>query len=334
MRLRCLFLFLLSILLFCGCTGDTVINGTDMAVLTLCHKPVIVCTLFPQYDFARTIFGDEAEVVMLLKPGMESHMFDPTPQDMVTISQADAFVYTGEEMEPWAAQIVESLSDVKILDLSTVAALEMENHDHDEDRVDEAHHNEMANVDDIGHHGHEHSYDPHFWLNLDNAKLMVQAIGHLAIDMGMDASVVGERTEDYVERLSELDTAYFEMIDMADRSDIVFAGRFAYGYLVNRYGLSYETVYHTCAAEEDPSVYDMVRVMDYIENHQTKVIFYEELSSAAVAKTIAEDTSVQTRMLSTAHNVTKEEFDSGISFCDIISNNLQVLKEALEVNES
>ena len=69
-------------------------------------KPVIICTLFPQYDFARQIYGDEADVRMLLAPGQESHMYDPTPQDMIEISHADMFIYTGDEMEPWAAQIV------------------------------------------------------------------------------------------------------------------------------------------------------------------------------------------------------------------------------------
>lgn len=281
-------------------------------------KPVIVCTLFPQYDFARTIFGDNADVVMLLKPGMESHMFDPTPEDMVTIANADAFIYTGDEMEPWAAQIVESLSDVTIVDLSKSVSLQMEDeHDHE----------------DHGSKDHEHTYDPHFWLDMDNAESMITAIEMLALDMGVeDAGGVTARADDYRERLADLDSLYFDALSSAENRDIVFAGRFAYGYFVHRYDLSYETVYHSCSAEADPSVYDMARVIDYIQENGTKVIFYEELSNAAVAKTIAEDTGVQLRMLSTAHNVTKEEFDSEITFYDIMANNLDVLKEALGID--
>ncbi|MDY3746466.1 MAG: metal ABC transporter substrate-binding protein [Lachnospiraceae bacterium] len=287
------------------------------------EKPVIVCTLFPQYDFARTVFGSQAKVVMLLSPGMESHMYDPTPEDMVTISEADAFIYTGDEMEPWAAQIVESLDGVTILDLSEHVNLQMEDeegHDHEDE-----HH----------HHGeHEHSYDPHFWLDMDNAVAMLDAIEKLALDMGIEnADLVTDAAKTYREKLTALDEAYFDALEGADHRDIVFAGRFAYGYFVHRYDLSYETVYHSCSAEADPSVSDMTRVIDYIKEHGTKVIFYEELSNASVAKTIAADTGVQIRMLSTAHNVTKTEFEAGITFYDIMKNNLEVVKEALGVGQ-
>lgn len=282
-------------------------------------KPVIVCTLFPQYDFARTLFGDKAQVIMLLQPGMESHMYDPTPQDMVTISGADAFIYTGDEMEPWAAQIVESLDDVTILDLSAHVNLEME--DEHEDHESEHEHE---------HHDHEHSYDPHFWLDLDNAQMMITAIEDLAMTMfPEEADAIGARADAYKEKLADLDAAYFEAVDQAAHKDIVFAGRFAYGYFVHRYDLHYETVYQGCSANADPSIYDMARVIDYIKENDTKIVFYEELSNASVAKTIAEDTGVQIRMLSTAHNVTKEEFDAGITFYDVMANNLEVLKEAL-----
>jgi len=284
------------------------------------HRPVIVCTLFPQYDFARTVFGDEAEVVMLLEPGTESHMYDPSPGDMVMISSADAFVYTGDEMEPWAARIVESLSDVRILDLSENVQLQME----------DEHAHETDGHDGHSHHDHEHSYDPHFWLDMDNALAMLTAIENLATEMGVDSEAASERVAAYREKLEELDSQYFELLERAGHRDIVFAGRFAYGYFVHRYDLDYETVYHSCSAEADPGVYDMARMIDYIRAHHTKVIFHEELSSANVARTIAADTGAKIRMLSTAHNVTREEFDAGITFYDIMKNNLDVLKEALE----
>ena len=73
----------------------------------------------------------------------------------------------------------------------------------------------------------------------------------------------------------------------------------------------------------------MMRVIDYIQENDVHIIFYEELSSGRVAQTIAEDTGAATAVFSTAHNVSKEEFDSGITFTDIMENNLKVLKEAI-----
>ena len=49
------------------------------------EKLSVVTTIFPQYDFTRQIVGDKADVTMLLKPGAESHSYEPTPQDIKLI---------------------------------------------------------------------------------------------------------------------------------------------------------------------------------------------------------------------------------------------------------
>ena len=59
-------------------------------------KLKIVATLFPQYDFARQIAGDYADVTLLLPPGMESHSYDLRPADMIEIRESDMFIYTGK----------------------------------------------------------------------------------------------------------------------------------------------------------------------------------------------------------------------------------------------
>lgn len=284
------------------------------------EKPVIVCTLFPQYDFARQIYGNQAEVVMLLPPGTESHTFDPTPQDMVTIVNADLFIYTGDEMEPWAAEIVASLDHTQVLDLSQYVQLQEEQeHEHEDE--------EEADIHE--HHHHEHSYDPHYWLNLQNAAQMVETIGNQAELLGINKEEVQVQVETYKQQLLDMDTAFETLVRESDHDTIVFAGRFAYGYFISRYGLNYESVYDGCSAEADPSIYDMIHVIDYINDHQVSLVLYEELSNKRVAESIAEDTHVDLAQFSTGHNVTKEEFDQGITFLDIMEQNYSVLDRAL-----
>jgi zinc transport system substrate-binding protein len=83
------------------------------------HGFTVIATLFPQYDFARQIAGDRADVKLLLPPGVESHAFEPTPSDVIAINEADVFIYTGEYMEPWAHKIAESIEgDVLVADVS------------------------------------------------------------------------------------------------------------------------------------------------------------------------------------------------------------------------
>ena len=53
----------------------------------------VVCTLFPYYDFVRQIGGDDVDVTLVVPAGRETHSFEPTPLDVIRISEADVFVH-------------------------------------------------------------------------------------------------------------------------------------------------------------------------------------------------------------------------------------------------
>ena len=307
-----------------GSAGDT---GSIPAPV---NKLQVICTLFPQYDFARYIAGDYADVTLLLSPGMEAHMYDPTPADMKKISRSDLFIYTGDAMEGWAAQIVESLDDtVHVLDLSGKVTLRAEE-DHSENEVAYEHDDHGEDEDEHSGHHHHGGFDPHYWLDMTNAAAMAQAIGDTLAQLDPDhAEQYSKRTEAYVAQLMALDEAFFQVVQNGQRHDVVFGGRFAYSYFMARYGLDYATVYHSCSAESDPSVSDMIRVIDYIDENQTPYILYEELSKGTVAQTIAGDAHIQTAVFTTGHNVSLEEFDQGVTFIDLMEQNLKTLETVL-----
>ena len=71
-------------------------------------KLSVVTTVFPAYDFARQVFGDTADVTLLLKPGTESHSYDPSAKDIVKISECDLFIYNGGESDQWVSDIISS----------------------------------------------------------------------------------------------------------------------------------------------------------------------------------------------------------------------------------
>ena len=88
----CTIAFLVSGL--CGCTADD--NGEENHPKDQ-KKLRVVTTIFPQYDFVRQIAGDNVSLTMLLKPGEETHSYEPTPQDIIAIQNADLFIYVGGE---------------------------------------------------------------------------------------------------------------------------------------------------------------------------------------------------------------------------------------------
>lgn len=298
-------------------TGGSERSGSD--------KLTIVTTLFPQYDFARQIGGDYADVRLVLLPGMESHMYDPTPGDMIAISRADMFIYTGAEMEPWAQELADSvdMSRVCIVDASQDVDLMMEDEEH-------AHEMESGH-EGHEHHGHEHTYDPHIWLDMKNAIQMVQTITDAFCEVDPEhADEYQANARAYMAELEAVDRELKEIVAEGSRRDIVFGGRFAYGYFIHAYDLQYESVYDSCSAETEPSMAQMADVIEYMKEHQVRVVLYEELSTPNVARAIADATGAELCMFSTCHNVTKDDFESGVTFVELMQRNAAALKKALE----
>ena len=134
----------------------------------------IVTTIFPPYDFARAIAGDDtkADITMLLSPGEEIHSYEPTPMDIKKIQNSDLFIYTGGENDVWVDRILENMGDkrpqtLRLVDLTDTVAEEvvegmMEErgeHEHEPEHAEDAgRDHEEAGVEGVGH-DHEADHD-------------------------------------------------------------------------------------------------------------------------------------------------------------------------------
>ena len=282
-------------------------------------KITIVASLFPQYDFARRIAGERADVSLLLPPGTESHAYDPRPGDIMKLNAADLFVYTGDDMEPWAGRVVQSLEGSRclVVDASKGIALRR-NHDHDHthDHADRQHH---------------HGYDPHIWLDPTLAAAMADNIadGLMQADPG-HRDFYRENVFALKEELQRLDRDFSAAVASGTRDTLVFGGRFAYLYFIERYGLKYVTAYESCSMEAEPSVRQMANVIRYMKDNNVRHIFHEEFVEPRVARSIADQTGAELLLFSTVHNLSKAELESGIGYFDIMRSNLENVKKALQ----
>ncbi len=132
-----------------------------MASLTGCgeskasdrEKLFVVTTIFPQYDFSRQIAGEYADVKMLLRPGAESHSYEPTPQDIRAIESCDLFLYTGGENDVWVEKILDSMGDkrpdtLRLVDcVPTVAEEITEGMEHEHEHRHHHHHENIVEGD-------------------------------------------------------------------------------------------------------------------------------------------------------------------------------------------
>ena len=331
-------------------------------------KLKIVATLFPQYDFARQIAGDYADVTLLLPPGMESHSYDLRPADMIEIRESDMFIYTGKYMEVWAQTIIDSLDDsVMVVDVSDGITLEKEEdyfvdehsahehstHEHithedadeddehgaheDTDEDDEHGAHEDTDEDDEhdshaghSHSGHTHEYDPHIWTSPVYAMQMVENIVDALMEKDpQHAEEYRQRADEYIDKLAEVDAAFRQVSEESARRTIFFGGRFAMTYFVREYDFDCVSAYHDCSAESEPSISSVMRMIDEIKESGAKAVYYEELADPKVARTIADETGVKLLLLHSAHNVSRQEYENGVTYLDIMWNNVEKLKEGL-----
>lgn len=308
-------IIIMTIIVMCFKTESVVKNE---------EKLQIVATLFPQYDFAKQIVKDKADVKLLLNSGVETHNYEPTGKDMITIlSGSDMFLYTGTNLEPWTEKIVQNLesTNCKIVNVSdgieliTIEEFE-ERHINSEILIEE--HEEK--------HKHQEIYDGHIWQNPKNAVKMLDNVLKALCEIDPDnAEYYTKNAEEYRNQILELDGELRNIVNQSERKEIAVGGEFAYAYLVEEYGINFVSVYTNCGEGEDPSIAKVKSVIDYINKYNIPVVYYEELSEGTVAKMIAEETEAEPLVLYSIHNGdTKKD-----TYVSLMSKNLENLKKGL-----
>lgn len=291
--------------LFCGC-ATTKEKKED--------KLLITATLFPQYDFCKQIVGDKAEVVLLLPPGMESHNYEPSVADIKKISESDLFLYTGNDMEPWAERILDGLN-VKSVDLS--ANIELCEHVHDDDD------------DDNDGHNHDHEHDPHIWTDPVNCITVTEDILYslCAID-SENSEFYKKNAEEYICELKSLDEEFKSI--SGENKVIVHGGRASMTYFAKRYGFTFISAVDSCSSYSEPSASKLTYMINYVRQNGVKAVFYEEMTEPKFAKVISEETGAEILLLHTCHNLSKDEFERGETYVSLMKQNAVNLKKALE----
>lgn len=303
---RIVYILLAAILLLSGCTAARPAKDSG--------KLSIVTTLFPTYDFARTIGGDRVEVTLLLTPGKESHSYEPSTGDVIEIDSCDLLVYTGEYMEPWIPGLVAGLDNSPaVLDASRGITLEAEEeHEHD-------------------HGGHDHEVDPHIWTSPKNCVQIVDNLLNIMVDLdGENADYYHANAEALKSELLSLDEEFRDIVSKGNTKKIYHGGRFSMYYFIKEYGLDYEAAYDSCSSDTEPSVRRICDMIDEMRADASKVVFYEELSNNSVARLIADETGAKPLLLHSCHNLSQKEWDNGETYLSLMAKNAENLREALK----
>ena len=297
--------------IFTGCTGNFSSSQNN-------GRLKIVSTIFPSYDFACAIAGENADITILLSPGVESHSYEPTPQDMIQIQNCDLFLYTGGESDTWVDDLLSSLEQpintVKMMDCVDV---------YEEEIL------EGMQAEDSSH-AHEVEYDEHVWTSPQNAILISRAIEQALCRINPENTEVYQKNADsYVSELETLDQNFRDFFAGISHKTMIFGDRFPFRYFAEEYGLDCFAAFPGCSNETEPSAATIAFLTDKVKSEKISTVFYIEFSNHQVADSIAEATGAETAPFHSCHNVSAQEQKDGASYLSLMEQNLNTLKEVL-----
>ena len=282
----------------------------------------VTVTIFPAYDFVRQIAGDRVNLSMLLSPGAESHSFEPSPRDIITIQNSDVFVFAGGDSDMWIERILQSM-DTEIAENINIFAMI--------DFVDLVEGVKCKHDDDDPHHVCDDiEYDEHVWTSPRNVIVLIEEIANLLCDVdSVNADFYIQNAAAYIEKLENLDAAFVDVIANAKRNTIVFGDRFPFRYFADVYNLKWIAAFDGCSTDTAPSAATIALLIDTIRAEKIPVVFHIELSNERIANTISEETGAKKLLLHSVHNITKQDFDVGLGYLELMNRNTETLREAL-----
>ena len=315
----------LSLLLLAGCAPVASQDKGEEKKLS------VVTTVFPAYDWVREIVRENSEnvdITWLMKSGVDVHSYQPTVDDLVTISNCDVLVYVGGESESWMEEalaqggkegrvvvnLMEELGD-RVKEEKPLPGVE-EDHDHDHEEE------------------HEHEADEHIWLSLKNAVTLTQTLAQKLgqVDPNHAQSYL-EAQKSYQTKLEQLDQDYQTMVQEAKYDTVLFCDRFPFRYLMDDYGIQYYAAFAGCSAETEASFETVAFLATTLEGLNLPCVLTIEGSDGSLARTVWENTSQNKQtvaQLNSLQAVTQQQAQEGLTYLSAMEDNLQALAQALQ----
>ena len=279
----------------------------------------IITTSFPGYDFARAIIKnvEDVNVEMLLKPGTEMHDYEPTPKDIIKIEKASMFIYVGGESDEWTDKILKKINPKKTKIIKLI------------DIVDKKTEEEVEGMEEEHEH-HEEEYDEHVWTSPVNAIKITKNIEKEIIKIDkVNKENYEKNADEYINILNQIDTDIRNIVNNSKRKELIFADRFPFRYFTDEYNLKYYAAFKGCSEQTEASSKTIAFLINKVKEDNIPVVLHIELSNKKLANEISKQTNAKVLEFSSAHNISKQDFENQVTYVDIMNKNIEVLKEAL-----
>lgn len=285
------------VLLSAGCASRSAAGGGKLRV---------VASFYPLAHAVSRLGGGCVEVTDLTPSGVEPHDLELTPDDLVSISEADLVVHIGSGFQPAVEDAVGETGGVVADVLDAVST---------------------RPATDPGSEGP--SVDPHVWLDPKRYATVAETIADAMTRAGLPSRCeVDDRLARLTEELGTLDAAFRDGL-AGCASNLIVTSHAAFAYLAEAYGLRQEAIAGV-EPESQPSARRLAELERLVRGEGVTTILTEELVSPEVAETLADEAGVSTAVLRTIEARTVDEVSAGLDYGDLMRENLATLRAALD----
>ena len=279
----------------------------------------IVCTIFPQYDFMRAITKnvDGVNVKMLLAPGDESHSYSATLEDIAAIDSADLFIYVGGESDEWVEEVLKTASPKKTIALTELVKTLEES-------------DEGILVEEEEKEEEEGAADEHVWTSLENTCEIIHALSQAMSEIdGKNADVYDANANAYIKEFNSLDAKFVSLFAGIKNKTIVIADRNPFRYFCEEYGIKAIAAFAGCSSNNEIPLAVQNELIKAVKENGLKYVYVIELNTSSYGDSIAQQAGAQKEVLNSCHNLSKEDFESGKTFLEMMTENYQTLSETM-----
>lgn len=273
-------------------------------------KLKVVTSFYPVGYIVDRVGGTYIDNSVIIGNGVEPHDYEPTINDAQKIADADVVVYNGLGVDNWIKDSVAQVeSQARVLVLSQ---------DNDAWVL---HSSESGSA-----------YDPHTWLSPAIVEAQVDRVRDVLIAQdSAHADAYRANAAQFIDELHTLEASFDVGIGPSAQCSMrtFVTAHAAFAYLAAQEHLTMEAI-TGISPEEEPSAATIASVVEVIRSLHVPIVFYETLSSPAIANTIAQETGTQARVLNPIEGLSEENIMRGDTYMTLMQHNLAALKEALE----
>lgn len=271
-------------------SGAMLLGSPSLASADQAPPLQVVASFSVLGDMVKEIGGQHVNVVTIVGPNADTHSFEPTPQAIQALSNAQVLVENGLNFEVWLPRLIKSsgFSGAQIIASKGVAVRKLDGHDHDKTLTQgTAHAHADADADA------QTDVDPHAWLSLKNGMIYARNIAEgLAMADPARAADYQRRANKYIATMQKLDVEVTAALDaIPEDSRKAITAHNAFGYFGEAYGVEFIPI-AGLAADAEPSAQDIAALVDRVRQENRVGIFTEKTSSSKLVEQVAREANI------------------------------------------